>query len=438
MPESENKIETIKEFELRTEEVNEILSSTPKWIFRWGISVIFILIVVGISLSYFIRYPDILNAKIVLTTLSPPVTLVAKNNGKLTELLVKNNDTLIENQTLAVIENTADYKDVLLLDASVTILIDKLNRQDSITNTNIKDSLNVGELTPAYLTVLKSIKDAKIYSVINPYNKQITFLKEDLINYTSLLVKYQKQISINNEQLKLSETDYLRDKKLVEDKVISMREFETKKKEYLIALNSNEQSKITASNAELQKNSIEKSILQLQIQDYQEQAKLKSELQQSVKALSTELTNWKQKYLIASPVSGRVSFFNVWAINQNVKQGDELFAIVPNQKQMFIGKCTLPIANSGKLTEGQIVNIKLDNYPYNENGILSGLVSNISQVPTKDNYMIDVTLTNGLTTSYNKTLIYKEQMTGTADIITKNISVMDRIFFNFKKLLERK
>ena len=178
--------------------------------------------------------------------------------------------------------------------------------------------------------------------------------------------------------------------------------------------------------------------MQLQIQDYQEQAKLKSELQQSVKALSTELTNWKQKYLIASPVSGRVSFFNVWAINQNVKQGDELFAIVPNQKQMFIGKCTLPIANSGKLTEGQIVNIKLDNYPYNENGILSGLVSNISQVPTKDNYMIDVTLTNGLTTSYNKTLIYKEQMTGTADIITKNISVMDRIFFNFKKLLERK
>ncbi len=48
-----------KEIELRTEEVNEILTATPKWILRWGASVVFILIVVGVGLSYFIRYPPI-------------------------------------------------------------------------------------------------------------------------------------------------------------------------------------------------------------------------------------------------------------------------------------------------------------------------------------------------------------------------------------------
>ncbi len=428
---------TEKDIQLSTEEVNEILSSTPKWIFRWGITVIFILIIVGVSLSYFIQYPDILTAKLTLTTLNPPVTLVAKNSGKLSELLVKNNDTLTENQTLAVIENTANYKDVLILDHATSYLLEKLNQQDSISTASIKDSLNVGELTPAYLTVLKSLKDAKIYSVINPYNKQITFLKKDLASYASLLNKYKKQATINNEQLKLSETDYLRDKRLMEEKTISLCEFEAKKKEYLNALSSNEQSKITTSNAELQINNIEKSILQLQLQDYQEKAKLKSELQQSIKSLSTELINWKQKYLITSPVSGKVSFFNVWAVNQNIKLGDELFAIIPTQKQVFIGKCSLPITNSGKLAIGQKVNIKLDNYPFNENGMLLGIVSNISQVPNKDNYMIDIKLSNGLTTSYNKTLIYKEQMTGNADIITKNISVMNRMFFSFKKLIDR-
>lgn len=437
MPNEVNNLQEVKDLELRTEEVNEILSSTPKWIFRWGITVIFILIIVGVSLTYFIRYPDILTAKLTLTTLNPPVTLIAKNNGKLIELLVKNNDTIQANQTLAVIENTADYKDLLLLDQATKSLIEKLNKQDTILTESIKDSLTVGELTPAYLTVLKSIKDAKIYSVINPFNKQISFLRKDLGSYKSLLIKYQKQASINNEQLKLSETDYLRDKKLLEEKTISIREFEIKKKEYLNALNGNEQSKISVSNAELQISSIEKSILQLQIQNYQEQAKLKSELQQSIKVLSIELTNWKQKYLIISPVSGKISFFNVWAVNQNVKQGDELFAVIPKQKQVFIGKCTLPITNSGKLTTGQKVNIKLDNYPYNENGMLQGIVSSISEVPTKDTYMIDINLLNGLTTSYNKSLAYKEQMTGTADIITKNISVMDRLFFNFKKLIDK-
>jgi hypothetical protein len=59
-------VEEEKEIILRTEEVNEILTSTPKWIFRWGISVIFILILTGITLSYFIRYPDILTADITL------------------------------------------------------------------------------------------------------------------------------------------------------------------------------------------------------------------------------------------------------------------------------------------------------------------------------------------------------------------------------------
>jgi hypothetical protein len=70
--------------------------------------------------------------------------------------------------------------------------------------------------------------------------------------------------------------------------------------------------------------------------------------------------------------------------------------------------------------------------------MLQGIVNNVSVVPNKDTYAIDVDLKNGLVTSYNKTLLYKEQMKGKADIITKNISVMDRIFFNFKKLIDKR
>jgi hypothetical protein len=68
------------------------------------------------------------------------------------------------------------------------------------------------------------------------------------------------------------------------------------------------------------------------------------------------------------------------------------FLVVPTQKQQFVGKCTLPILNTGKLSIGQNVNIKLDNYPYNENGMLRGIVTNISTVPNKDTYAIDVDL----------------------------------------------
>ena len=431
-------MEDEKEIIIRTEEVNEILTSTPKWILRWGISVIFILIVTGITLSYFIKYPDISTADITLTTLNPPVTLVSKNNGKLIHLLVKNNDIVKTNQTIAVIENTGKYQDVLYLFEIGNALINQMKLSDTIPQVTVKDSLKVGELTPNYLLVLKSIKELNIYRVINPFNKQITLLKKDLISYSDLLNKYKQQESINKQQLTLVETDYSRDKMLFDSKAISAREFDNKKKEYLSALNSNEQIKITVSNTYIQFNSIEKSILQLQIQDYQEQSKLKNEFQQNLKSLVSEINKWKQLYLIESPIDGKISFFNVWAVNQNIKTGDELFSVIPTQKQQFIGKCVLPILNTGKLSVGQSVNIKLDNYPYNENGILQGIVTNISEVPNKDTYAIDVELKNGLITSYNKTLSYKEQMKGKADIITKNISVMDRIFFNFKKMVNRK
>jgi multidrug efflux pump subunit AcrA (membrane-fusion protein) len=423
---------------LRTEEVNEILTSTPKWIFRWGISVIFILILTGVTLCYFIRYPDILTADMTLTTLNPPINLVSKNNGKLTHLLVKNNEIVAINQTIAVIENTANYKDVLYLFDEGNGIINQLKLIDTIPNLTIKDSLRVGELTPNYLLALKSMKDLSLYKEINPFNKQIILLQKDLISYTGLLQKYRKQEQINNEQLKLAESDYNRDKLLSENKVISPREFDNKKKEYLSALSSNESVKITISNTLIQVNAIEKNILQLQIQDYQEQAKLKNEFQQNLKNLVSEITKWKQLYLIESPIDGKISFFNVWSVNQNIKTGDELFSVVPTQKQKFIAKCTLPIINTGKLSIGQNVNIKLDNYPYNENGMLQGIVTNISEVPNKDIYAIDVNLKNGLVTSYHKTLSYKEQMKGKADIITTNLSVMDRIFFNFKKMVDRR
>jgi multidrug efflux pump subunit AcrA (membrane-fusion protein) len=435
MPEIEGKINEVDE---QSEFIKEAMTQPPQWIFRYGISLFFVLICTILILSNFIKYPDVLTADITLTTLNPPVTLISKNNGKLTYLLSKNNDAVKENQTIAVIENTANYKDILYLFESGSTLISQLKLSDSIPLIAIKDSLKVGELTPNYLLVLKSIKDLNLYKIVNPFNRQITLLKKDLISYNDLLAKYKQQESINRQQLTLAETDYNRDKTLFDSKIISAREFDTKKREYLSALNSNEQMKITVSNSYIQINSIEKNILQLQIQDYQEQSKLKSEFQQNLKSLVSEITKWKQLYLIESPIDGKISFFNVWSVNQNIKTGDELFSVIPTRKQQFVGKCILPILNTGKLSIGQNVNIKLDNYPYNENGILQGTVTNISEVPNKDTYAIDVELKNGLVTSYNKTLVYKEQMKGKADIITKNISVMDRIFFNFKKLVDRK
>jgi HlyD family secretion protein len=422
----------INDVEEQSEFVRDVLDKQPSWMLRFGLILFSLTVILVFTFLYFIKYPDILTADITLTTLNPPSVIVVKNSGKLVVLMVKNKEIVAKNQTLAVIENTADYKDVLKLYSSSKTFLHHLKVSDSVPGCLIKDSLKVGELTPNYLQVLKSIKDLALYTQINSYKRQVVLLQNDLVNYNILLAKYRKQEAINTEQLNLSETDYNRDKVLYSDKAISARELETKKKELLNAQTSNEQMRIAVSNCLIQINSIEKNILQLQILDYQDQSRLKSDLQQNFKTLISEIEKWKQLYLIESPVDGRISFFNIWAVNQNIKAGDELFAVVPLQTEEFIGKCALPVLNSGKLQIGQKVNIKLNNYPHEENGMLQGMVIGISEMPNNDNFAIDVKLNQGLITSYKKKLVYKQEMKGKADIITKNISVLERIFLLLK------
>src|ERR1017187_7548222 len=101
-----------KEIEIKTDEVNELLTAVPKWIVRWGVSVIFLIMILVLTLSFFIKYPDTLSAKTFITTTNPPVTLIAKTNGKITELKVKNNQAVKKGDILLVVENSANYKDV--------------------------------------------------------------------------------------------------------------------------------------------------------------------------------------------------------------------------------------------------------------------------------------------------------------------------------------
>lgn len=427
-----------KEIILRNEAVTEILAAPPKWIIRWGISIVFLLILIFLLLSALIRYPDTLTGNATLTTLNPTVTLLAKNNGKITSLLIANNQVVNNNQVLAVLENTANYKDVLIIDSTVTAISNQISKSDTLkSNYQLNTSLNLGDITTAYLLFLKSYKEYNLFFETNLQNREIAILRNELTEYSVLLKKYLQQIDFAAQEFKLIDKDFLRDEVLYGNKAISAKEFEDKKRAFINAQKNYENQKIILSNTKIATNNIEKNILQLQIQQYEQLNKLKQEFKQNLQALQNTINEWKQKYLIQTPVAGLVSFFNYWSVNQNIKSGEELFSVIPQQKQQIVAKMLLPVANSGKVKLGQAVNIKLSDFPYNEYGMLNGQVTNISLVPNKSNYNVDITLLNGMTTSYNKAITYKPEMQAQADIITDNKTVLKRIFFQFKKLLNK-
>ncbi|WP_415036748.1 hypothetical protein [Flavobacterium sp.] len=113
-------------FELRSEEVQEILTRVPHWIIRWGSVVILTIMAMLFFVSWLVKYPDIIPAEIIITTNVPPQKLKAKTSGKIETILVRDKAVISKNTAMAIIENTANYKDVFLLKSIVdTIDIDK-------------------------------------------------------------------------------------------------------------------------------------------------------------------------------------------------------------------------------------------------------------------------------------------------------------------------
>jgi len=144
------------------------------------------------------------------------------------------------------------------------------------------------------------------------------------------------------------------------------------------------------------------------------------------------LTSGEDTSLIKAKISGKIAFYKLWSEKQSVSKGDVLMIINPEVSRLF-GYAYVPAAGSKKLKEGQQVNIKLDKYPYEEFGIIKGILSSVSNCTKEDQYIIKISLSGGLTTSYGKILDYSPEMKGEAQIITENLTVFARIFRKMKK-----
>jgi len=139
---------------------------------------------------------------------------------------------------------------------------------------------------------------------------------------------------------------------------------------------------------------------------------------------------------LVSSTDGIVSFQQFWGENQFVKSGDVVMSVLPKNKDFIVGRMQIPSVNSGKVKQGQKVLIKLDNYRYQEYGIIQGKVENISLTPDeKGNYYVDILLPKGLKTSYHKVLPFDKELKGNAEIVTQDLRLIERFFYQIRKLL---
>jgi HlyD family secretion protein len=90
---------------------------------------------------------------------------------------------------------------------------------------------------------------------------------------------------------------------------------------------------------------------------------------------------------------------------------------------------------SGKVKQGQMVNIKLSSFPYMEYGMLRGIIKSKSMVPSGDAYIIEIELPDGLTTLYGKKLEFTQNMSGTAEILTEDQRLLQKMINPLRYLI---
>jgi multidrug efflux pump subunit AcrA (membrane-fusion protein) len=422
------------DFQLRSEEVQEILTRAPHWLIRWGNVVILSLLLLLLFVSWIIKYPDIISSQIVITTYEPPQKLLAKTSGKIEAILVNDRQDVSDETPLAVIENSASYKDVFLLKSIVdTINIDKDNFPfQKLT------LLQLGEVESAFAIFQKEYTADALNAKLQPYrvdgnaqSYEATQLKERL----SLL---ESQRSMNQGELELQKNEIDRYEGLYKKGIIAAQEIEKQRLYYLQAQKNYKNTLSSISSLRSSLNELNRSSKTTIINESKENVNLERNVIQAFYQLKKAIKEWELNYVLRSSINGKVTFLQIWSENQSITAGDNVFTVIPSTKSGYIGKLNAPALNSGKIKVGQEVNIRLANFPDREFGIVKGKVKAISLTPNKDgNLMIDIVLPNGLQTNYDKKITFQQEMGGTADIITEDLRLLERLLYQFRGAFSR-
>ncbi|GHT66415.1 hemolysin [Bacteroidia bacterium] len=422
--------------ELRSEEMNDILSRPPHILIRSGISVICGVILLLLTGSFFFKYPDIVQGEILITTQNPPVWLVAKTSGKIKELNCSDIQSVKNGEILAVIENPANTSNIL----EIKILLSQSLINDStfhLPEEFLNTTYELGNIQNVYSTFIKIATDYRNFLSLNTTQKEKEALNTQISGHKIYTSNLRKQLELKQKELEIAKSAYEREKHLFERGTISKAEMETAESVWLNIHQSLQQLQTNLASDRIESGQLQESLSKLDIQYQREQNNLFSNLKTAKNELETAIENWEQTYLLISPISGTVTFNTFWTSNQFTNLGDKVLAVIPENPGKIIGRIKSPESMSGKIKPWQRVNIKMNGYPYMEYGTLQGTVKTISLVPNENNYAIEVNLTNGLTTNTGKILDFTGELTGQAEIITDDRSLFDRIFAPLKYLLKK-
>ncbi len=182
--------------------------------------------------------------------------------------------------------------------------------------------------------------------------------QKEQINYAEKMDQYKLKINNTHRQ-------YSTALRLFEKDVISRYEFDVKKYDYDLILNQ------------------QRSFIKQQKREWQNQLEKEIESQRQLTSQLEKLAEEKKSYIITAPVSGIITEYRGVKKNNFITAGQQLAAISP--KDNLIIECYVAPADIGLIKKDMHVRFQFDAFNYNQWGMGTGNVVDISHDMTQQN-----------------------------------------------------
>ena len=425
--------ESYKDIELVPEDVSELLSRSPAWIIRWGSLCLLGTVVAFFLVSAFLKYPTVIRGKVTVTTNDQPVKIVSKVSGKI-DLSVAENSQVERGQRLALVENTLSHEGVRFLRdllSKTSAAFSKASPSFKVPETNH----SFGYLQKEYNDLVTKLEDYNYFTRHENYSARVNELQKQIRHYEALEKITQSQLVLNTKALKNNAEKFNIDKGLYDSGVISRLDYLKTENEFIKQNEENEDLKKQIAQLNILESQTEVQLRELVFQFSKSQFEHRESIKRSLTLIQSSLIDWRMNFVLEAPISGKLHFTRQISDNQFVNANEDVFLIVPSN-QRFVCIVDIPPVGFGKVKEGQRVRIKLDNYPSHEFGQLNGKVIEIPEIPfatrttasdsESSHYRVLVDIDADNRTTYNKILTFKPEMPGTAEILTDELSLLER------------
>jgi len=422
----------------RTEEVRDIIERMPT---SFGNRITLIVAFIFSLILFFgviVRYPDVVKGQVTVNSPVAPVKLVVSTPGKIKLTQFVSQSPVNSGDVVAYIQSATSY-DTLQMIKKTLNTYDPTDSYNTSILSALPSKVALGELTSRYYIFLSNLHQMANFYNDSLYEKQILSLQNLYHHQVHEVQNSAERININRKTLNYAERFLKRDSILFEGKVVAEAELDKAKVDYLSSKAGYANARSSQIEAEKQAQQTISKITEIDVQKSEKKKELEIALLASYNDLVDNIILWEQKYLFKAPFKGHVQFLGFWTNDQFLPAQEPVFTIIPEAYEPY-GQVVLPAHGAGKVKPGQEVIVKLDDFPYSEYGSVKGVVNSMSLTTNTEKtqqgnvefYLVTVKFPEGLITNYGKHIAFRHGSKGSAEIITNDRRLIERLLGDFK------